>query len=165
MAEITLEGKPIHTIGELPAVGSTAPDFRLTASDMADRSLSNWSGKKKILNIVVSLDTGICADSAKKFNKEVGKLQNTVVLTISRDLPFAQERFCNAQGVKNVETLSSLRDLSFGKDYGVEIIDGPFAGLLARSIVVLDENNKVLYTEQVPEIAQEPDYDKALGAL
>ena len=165
MAEITLEGKPIHTIGELPAVGSAAPDFRLTASDMSDRSLSNWTGKRKILNIVVSLDTGICADSAKKFNEVVGKLQDTVVLTISRDLPFAQERFCNAQGVKNVETLSSLRDLSFGKDYGVEIIDGPLKGLLARSIVVLDENNKVLYTEQVPEIAQEPDYDKALGAL
>jgi thiol peroxidase len=165
MAEITLDGNTIHTIGELPAVGSTGPDFRLTASDMSDRSLSNYAGKKKILNIVVSLDTGICADSAKKFNESVGKLQNTVVLTISRDLPFAQERFCNAQGIKSVETLSSLRDMSFGKDYGVEIIDGPFTGLLARSIVVLDENNKVLYTEQVPEIAQEPDYNRALEAL
>ena len=165
MAEIKLEGNPIHTIGELPAIGSKAPDFRLTASDMSDHSLGDWAGKKKILNIVVSLDTGVCANSAKRFNELVSEMQNTVVLTVSRDLPFAQKRFCDTQGIKNVETLSSVRDLRFGKEYGLEITDGPLAGLLARSIVVLNENNEVVYTEQVPEITQEPDYDRALGAL
>jgi thiol peroxidase len=165
MAKIKLKGDPIHTIGELPKVGSKAPDFRLTASDLSDQSLASWAGKRKILNIVPSLDTGVCAASARRFNELAGNMENTVVLTVSRDLPFAQERFCNAEGIKNVVTLSSLRDMNFGKDYGVEITDGPLAGILARAIVVLNEQDEVIYTELVPEIAQEPDYDRALEAL
>ncbi len=165
MASITLKGNEIHTIGELPAVGSTAPDFVLTTGELADVRLSDFAGKKKILNIVPSLDTRVCALSARTFDKRIAELSDTVCLTISADLPFASARFCKTEGVDNVVTLSELRDRSFGKDYGVEIVDGPFAGLLSRAIVVLDENNAVLHTQQVPEIAQEPDYDAALGAI
>lgn len=165
MAQITLKGTPIHTTGDLPSTGSSAPDFRLTKSDLSDVGLDAYAGKKKILNIVPSLDTGVCAASARRFNEEASKLDNTAILTVSADLPFAQARFCEVEGIKNVEALSMLRDKSFGKDYGIEIADGPMAGVLGRAIVVLDENNKVVYTELVPEIVQEPDYEKALAAV
>jgi thiol peroxidase len=144
--------------------GETAPDFVLTRGDLTDVSLKDFEGKKKILNIVPSLDTGICAASARRFNKDADALKNAVVLTISSDLPFAQKRFCEAEGIKSVVTLSELRSRDFGSDYGVRIVDGPFTGLLSRAVVVLDEENRVIYTEQVPEIAQEPNYDKALDA-
>lgn len=165
MAKITFKGTPINTAGTLPATGSKAPDFRLTNGDMTDLSLSDFQGKKKILNIVPSLDTGVCAASARKFDKEIGRHPDTVCLTISRDLPFASKRFCRTEGVANVVTLSELRDHSFGDAYGCRIVDGPLEGLLSRAVIVLDETDKVLYTEQVPEIAQEPDYEKALAAL
>ena len=165
MARITLKGTQISTTGNLPAVGSTAPDFILVDGSLADRRLGDWAGKKKILNIVPSLDTSVCALSAKKFDAEVAKLPDVVVLTISCDLPFAQGRFCKAEGVTNVVPLSQMRDRSFGKDYGVEILDGPMAGLFSRAIVVIGADGKVRYTEQVPEIVQEPDYAKALAAV
>jgi thiol peroxidase len=164
MAKITVGGKPANTFGNLPVVGGKAPDFLLTKGDLGDVSLKDFQGKKKILNIVTSLDTGTCAASAKKFEAEVSRLSNTVVLTISCDLPFAQSRFCESENVSKVITLSQLRNRNFGRDYGVEFVDGPLAGLLARSIVVLDESNKVLYTQQVPENGNEPDYDPALKA-
>lgn len=163
MANITLEGNPISTNGDLPAVGSNAPDFKLTDKDLNDVSLADFSGKKKILDIVVSLDTGICETSAKKFNDAAS--DDTAVLVISADLPFASNRVCTAAGADKVVTLSMMRNKNFAKDYGVLIQDGPFTGLTARAVVVLDANNKVLYTELVPEIAQEPDYAKALAAL
>lgn len=164
MATITLGGNQIHTVGTLPAVGSRAPDFKLTGKDLADLSLKDFAGKKKILNIVPSLDTGVCAASARKFNQEAGNLKDTVVVIISADLPFAQSRFCESEGLKNVVHLSTMRS-SFGKDYGVQIIDGPISGLMSRAVVVLDTNNKVVYTEQVPEIKTEPNYDAALNAV
>lgn len=165
MAKITHKGLPINTTGELPPLGTRAKDFILTKNDLSNVTLKDFEGKKKILNIVVSLDTGVCAASTRRFNKLVEKLPDTVVLTISNDLPFAHKRFCDAEGIKNVVTLSQLRNRDFGKNYGVEIIDGPIAGLLARAIVVLDKDNRVIYTQQVPEIAQEPDYDSALEAI
>lgn len=165
MAQITLAGNIIHTSGELPSAGSTAPDFVLTQADLTDVQLKDFSGKRKILNIVPSLDTGVCAASAKRFDKEIEKIADTVVLTVSNDLPFAQDRFCKAEGVNSVVTLSQLRDREFGRAYGVEITDGPLAGLTARAIVVLDKDNTVLHTELVPEIKQEPDYDAALARL
>jgi len=164
MATITLKGNPIHSSGVLPPRGSRAPDFRLTKSDLSDVSLADFAGKVKILNIVPSLDTSVCALSAKRFDAEVKKLGGAVVLTVSRDLPFAQGRFCKAEGVDAVVTLSELRDRAFGKAYGVELVDGPLAGLLARAIVVMDRSDRVLYTEQVPEIGREPDYGAALAA-
>jgi thiol peroxidase len=164
MAHITLKGNPIHTSGELPKVGAKAPDFKLTGSDLKDVSLESYTGKKKILNIVPSLDTAVCATSTRHFNQDAGSLPNTVVLVVSNDLPFAQKRFCTTEGLANVVALSELRTRDFGHDYGVRITDGPMAGLLSRAVVVLDEHDKVLYTEQVPEIAQEPDYAKALAA-
>jgi thiol peroxidase len=163
MATITLEGNEIHTNGELPAVGTQAPDFRLTASDMTDKTLADFAGKKKILNIVVSLETSFCEVSTKKFNDEAG--DDTDVLAISVDYPIAQTRVVEAVGADKVVTLSMLRSKNFAKDYGVLIQDGPLEGICARAVVVLDENNKVLYTELVPEIAQAPDYEKALAAL
>jgi thiol peroxidase len=163
MATITLEGNEIHTNGELPAVGSQAPDFKLTGRDMEDRTLADFAGKKKILNIVVSLDTGICETSTKKFSDAAS--DDTAVLVISADLPFAQARICDAAGAANATTLSMMRSKNFAKDYGVLIQDGPIAGLCARAVVILDEDNKVIYSEQVPEIAQDPDYEKALAAL
>lgn len=165
MATITLKGNPIHSSGILPPIGTRAPDFKLTKSDLSDVSLSAFAGKVKIINIVPSLDTSVCALSAKRFNEEAKKLGGLVVLTVSRDLPFAQGRFCKAEGVDVVVTLSELRDRSFGKAYGVELVDGPLAGLLARAIVVLDGADRVVYTEQVPEIGQEPDYAAALSAV
>jgi thiol peroxidase len=164
MAVVTLGGNPVHTSGDLPAVGSVAPDFVLTRADLTDASLGDFSGKKKILNIVPSLDTGVCATSARTFNAWAAGLGNVVVITISNDLPFAQKRFCDANSIDVVETLAQMRDRKFGEDYGVELTDGPMAGLTARAIVVLDEDNVVLHTELVSEIGHEPDYDKALSA-
>jgi thioredoxin-dependent peroxiredoxin len=165
MAQITFKGNAVQTSGSLPAVGTKAPDFVLTNSGLEDVTLSSYAGKKKILNIVPSLDTGVCAASARRFDKEVASMKDVVCLTVSDDLPFASARFCKAEGVENVVTLSELRNRDFGKDYGCRMIDGPLAGLLSRSVVILDENDKVMYTEQVPEIVQEPDYDKALEAV
>jgi thiol peroxidase len=165
MATITLKGNSIHTSGELPSKGEKAPDFVLTRSDLKDVSLKDFAGKKKVLNIVPSLDTGICAASARRFNQDADKVENAVILTISSDLPFAQRRFCEAEGIKSVVPLSELRSRDFGRDYGVRITDGPMAGLLGRAVVVLDEDDRVVYTEQVPEIAQEPNYEAALAAL
>ncbi len=164
MATITLKGNPVNTCGTLPAKGAKAPDFCLTKGDLSDVSLRDFAGKRKILNIVPSLDTRVCSASAHRFNEEAEKLANTVVLTVSCDLPFAQERFCVTEGISNVIVLSELRQRKFGEDYGARIVDGPLAGLLSRAVVVLDEKDKVVYTEQVPEIAQEPDYQKALAA-
>jgi len=165
MATVTLKGNPIHTIGELPAAGSKAPDFKLTTAELKDVSLADYKGKKKILNIVASLDTGVCATSARKFNEKAGSLPNTVVLVVSADLPFAAKRFCSTEGLQNVTTLSLMRSREFAKSYGVLITDGPMAGITARAIVVIDEDDKVKYTQLVPEIGQEPDYDKALAAV
>jgi len=165
MATITLKGNAIHSSGVLPPLGSKAPDFRLTRGDLSDATLADWAGKVKILSIVPSLDTSTCALSAKRFNAEVKKLGQAVVLNVSRDLPFAQKRFCQAEGVDVVVPLSELRDRSFGKAYGVELVDGPLAGLLARAVLVLDGADRVVYAEQVPEIGQEPDYESAVAAV
>ncbi len=165
MATVTLKGNPIHTIGELPAVGAKAPDFRLTTGELKDVSLESYRGKRKVLNIVPSLDTPVCATSARKFNERASQMANTVVLIVSADLPFASKRFCTAEGLKNVEPLSLVRGKNFAKDYGVLVTDGPLEGLTARAVVVLDESNKVIYRQLVPEIGQEPDYDAALAAL
>jgi thiol peroxidase len=151
MATITFKGNPIKTVGELPKVGAKAPDFSLTnAAGLADVSLKDFAGKKKILNIVPSLDTGVCATSARKFNEQGGKLANTVVLVISCDLPFAAGRFCTTEGLKNVVALTEMHERTFGETYGVRIVEGPLRGVHSRAVVVLDENDKVLYTEQVP---------------
>lgn len=165
MATITFQGNPIHTVGTLPATGSPAPDFRLTKGDLSDVSLRDFAGKRVLLNIVPSLDTGVCAASARRFNKEAGSIPGATVLIVSCDLPFAQGRFCQAEGLETVVPLSELRSRDFGRDYGVRIADGPLAGLLSRAVVVVDAAGKVVYAEQVPEIAQEPDYAKALAAL
>jgi len=165
MATVTLKGNEIHTSGNLPGVGTTAPDFNLTKTDLSNSSLSDYRGKKVVLNIFHSIDTGTCAASVRQFNTEAAELDNTTVLCISRDLPFALNRFCGSEGLNNVESLSDFRDGNFGKSYGLEYIDGPIQGLLARSIVVLDENGKVKYTEQVAETVEEPNYKAALEAL
>jgi thiol peroxidase len=165
MATVTLRGNPIHTIGEPPAVGSKAPDFKLVDGDLKDQTLASYQGKKKVLNIVPSLDTPTCATSTRKFNEKASALPNTTVLVISSDLPFAQKRFCTTEGLKNVVPLSLMRSRDFAKSYGVLITDGPLAGICARAVVVIDENDKVIHRQLVPEIAQEPDYDAALGAL
>jgi thiol peroxidase len=165
MAQVTLKGNPIHTNGELPQVGAKAPDFTLTTGDLKDVTLAEYKGKKKILNIVPSLDTSVCATSTRKFNQQAGSLPNTVVLVVSADLPFASKRFCTTEGLQNVVPLSLIRGKHFAKDYGVLIQDGPLAGLTARAVVVLDENDKVVYRQLVPEIGQEPDYDAALKAV
>ncbi len=165
MATITLKGNPIHTSGELPKVGSKAPDFRLADVNLNDVTLADYRGKKKLLNIVPSLDTPVCAASTKKFNEHAKDRNDVVMMMISADLPFAMNRFCTSENTKNVVTLSMMRDRHFAKDYGVLIEDGPLAGITARAVVVIDENDKVVYTQLVPEIAQEPDYDKALAAL
>lgn len=165
MATITLQGNEIHTVGDLPASGSQAPDFRLTSQDLSDKQLSDFAGKKKVLNIFPSMDTPVCATSTRKFNQHAEKHSDTVMLMISADLPFAMGRFCSAEGLENVVSLSMMRDRRFGEDYGVLIEDGPMAGITARAVVVLDENDKVLHSELVPEIAEEPDYEAALKAL
>lgn len=165
MAEITFKGNKVHTSGTLPKTGAAAPDFRLTRGDLTDVSLADFRGRKLILNIVPSLDTGVCAASARRFNQEAATLPDVTILTISNDLPFAQKRFCEAEGIAAVVPLSQMRDRAFGKTYGVEIVDGPLAGLLSRAVVVLDTAHRVTYVEQVPEIAQEPDYARALAAV
>lgn len=165
MTKITLGGNPINTIGTLPAKGTKAPAFKLTKTDLSDLTLAELAGKRVVLNIFPSLDTGVCAASVRKFNAEVSGLTNTVVVCASRDLPFAHKRFCVAEGLENVISASELRDSHFGKDYGVRIIDGPLSGLDSRAVVVIDVEGTVLYTEQVPEIAQEPNYEEALKVL
>jgi thiol peroxidase len=164
MATITHKGNPVHTVGDLPKVGSKAPNFKLTKGDLSDVSLADFAGKVRILNIVPSLDTSTCALSAKKFNEEIKKLSGAVVLNISRDMPFAQARFCKAEGVDAVVPLSELRDRAFGAAYGVELKDGLLAGLLSRAVVVVDKSGTVVYAQQVPEIATEPDYASAVAA-
>ena len=165
MAEITLGGSPIHTNAEIPVAGEFALDFRLAKTDLTDANLKDFSGKKIVMNIFPSLDTSVCAASVRRFNSEAEKLVNTVVLCISKDLPFAHKRFCTAEGLDNVVSLSELRNNDFGDKYGIRIIDGPMEGLLARSAIIIDESGKVIYSELVPEIKQEPDYKKALAAL
>ena len=165
MATITLGGNETQTVGELPAVGSDAPGFTLTNTNMQDVSLDSFKGQKVILNIFPSIDTGICALSTRKFNEAANDLDNTAILCISRDLPFAHKRFCGAEGLENVVSLSEFKGQSFGSDYGVSISGGPFDGLYSRAVVVLDESGKVSYTEQVPEVGQEPNYDAALAAV
>ncbi|MFY0651525.1 MAG: thiol peroxidase [Cyclobacteriaceae bacterium] len=165
MASITLKGNSINTIGNLPANGTKAPDFTLVKTDLSRSSLSDYSGSKVILNIFPSIDTGTCAASVRKFNQEAASLENTVVLCISRDLPFAQNRFCGAEGIENVVMLSDFVDGSFGKSYNLQFADGPLAGLNSRSVVILDEGQNVIYSEQVAETTEEPNYDAALAAL
>ena len=165
MATITFKGNPIQTSGHLPDKGAVAPDFKLAKTDLSDVTLKDFAGKKKILNIVPSLDTGVCATSAKKFNEAVSALGGVALLNVSADLPFAAGRFCESNGLKNVVALSTFRSPDFAKAYGVGIVGGPLAGLTARAVVVLDAGNKVLYTQLVPEIAQEPDYAAALAAV
>ncbi|MFP3873220.1 MAG: thiol peroxidase [Thiohalophilus sp.] len=165
MAQITLKGDTINTNGELSAVGNAAPAFKLTTADLEDVGLDNYKGKKKLLNIVPSLDTPVCATSTHKFNEAAKGRDDVVMLIIAADLPFAMGRFCTGEKLDNVIPLSMMRDKNFARDYGVLIQDGPMAGITARAVVVVDENDKVVYTELVPEIAREPDYDKALAAL
>ena len=164
MAHITLHGDATNTNGELPQVGSQAPDFVLTTGDLADVTLANYAGKKKLLNIVPSLDTPTCALSTKKFNDAAKKHDDTVFLTVSADLPFAQGRFCQAENLEVIQTLSTMRS-QFPEDYGIKIVDGPLAGVTGRAVVVLDENNKVIHSELVSEIGDEPNYDSALATL
>ena len=165
MANVTLGGNPITVAGNFPKIGDTAPEFTLTAKDLKDMGLKDFAGKRKVLNIVPSLDTPVCAKSTRVFNEKAGALPNTVVLVISADLPFAAGRFCTAEGINNVVTLSTVRGGDFKKKYGVDIESGPLKGVTARAVIVLDGNNKVLHSELVPEIKQEPNYDAALAAL
>jgi len=165
MATTSLGGNPVNTNGDLPAIGSLAPDFTLLKNDLSDAKLSDYHGKRLILNIFPSIDTSTCATSVREFNQRAAGLENTEVLCISHDLPFAQKRFCGAEGIENVATLSDFKTGSFGKDYGLEMVDGKLNGLHARAIVVLDENQNVLHTELVPNISDEPNYDAAIAAL
>lgn len=165
MATVTLKGDAINTSGNLPKTGTKAPDFLLTATDLSTHSLSNYKGSKLVLNIFPSVDTGTCAQSVRTFNQEASELENTKVLCISHDLPFAHARFCGAEGLENVISLSDYKDGSFGKAYGLNFIDGPLEGLHSRCVVVLDENHTVKYTEQVSETVDEPNYKAALEAL
>lgn len=165
MATITLQGTIINTSGDLVKPGDKAPDFKLVATDLSIKRLADYTGKRIILNIFPSIDTGTCAASVRAFNEKAAKLSNTIVLCISRDLPFAQARFCGAEGLKNVISLSDFTTGSFGQDYGLQIIDGPLAYLNSRAIVVIDEQGYVCYSEQVPEIADEPNYDNAIKAV
>lgn len=165
MATITLKGNQIQTVGNLPAKGSKATDFKLVKTDLSQLSLDDLKGKKVVFNIFPSLDTDVCAASVRRFNQEASNLENTVVVCVSKDLPFAHNRFCSTEGLNNVVNASDFRDGSFGEKYGVTIADGPLAGLHSRAVVVLDEEGKVVYTEQVPEIVEEPDYEAALMAV
>jgi len=165
MATVTLKGNPITVAGNLPKRGDAAPDFNLATKDLSDVGLAQWTGKRKVLNIVPSLDTPTCQKSTRVFNEKASTMNDAVVLVIAADLPFAMGRFCGAEGLDNVVTLSTFRAKDFHQKYGVDIADGPLKGLTARAVVVLDENNKVLHSELVPEIAQEPNYDAALAAL
>ncbi|MDA8258435.1 MAG: thiol peroxidase [Betaproteobacteria bacterium] len=165
MAQITRYGSPIHTNGELPEVGSAAPDFRLVDADLNDVTLASFKGKKKLLSIVPSLDTPTCSLSTKKFNEQAAAYPNAMMLIVSADLPYAQKRFCAAEGTGQVMALSMMRSRQFARDYGVLIVDGPTEGITARAVIVIDENDRVAHTELVPEIRQEPDYEAALAAL
>ena len=165
MSTVTLAGNPIHLAGQFPKVGDGAPSFTLVGTDLADVSLKDYAGKRKVLNIVPSLDTPVCQTSTRKFNERASAQHNTVVLVIAADLPFAMKRFCETEGLKNVVSLSTMRGREFMANYGVEIIDGPLAGITARAVVVLDEHDKVVHAELVPEIKQEPTYDAALAVL
>jgi thioredoxin-dependent peroxiredoxin len=164
LAKITLHGNPVETSGSLPAKGTTAPKFTLLRADLSSATLETFSGKRKVVNIFPSIDTPTCSLSVRQFNQRAAELSNTVVLCVSADLPFAQKRFCGAEGIKNCETLSTFRS-SFSKDWGLEIATGPLAGLCSRAVVVLDESNRVVYTEQVADIANEPNYDQAIASL
>ncbi|WP_298238379.1 thiol peroxidase [uncultured Algibacter sp.] len=165
MASITLGGNPVETIGSLPEIGSQLLDFKLTAKDLSTKTLQDFKGHKLVLNIFPSVNTGVCSASVRSFNKAAAKLENTKVLCISRDLPFSQEQFCAAEGLENVVMLSDYKDGTFGKDYGLIMLNGIFDALLSRSVIIVDANGKVIYTEQVPEIGQEPNYEAALSAL
>jgi thiol peroxidase len=165
MAQITLKGNPVHTAGTLPAVGSKAPAFTVAKTDLADISLKDFAGKKLVLNIFPSIDTPTCATSVRKFNADATNLSNVAILCVSADLPFALKRFCGAEGLDKVTPASDFRDGNFGNAYGARITDGPLKGLLSRAVVVVDETGNVVYNEQVSEIADEPNYDKALAAL
>lgn len=165
MATVTLEGEPLNVGGHFPQTGETAHSFMLVNKDLADISLSSFAGKRKVLSIVPSIDTPVCATSTRVFNQRASEMDNTVVLVISADLPFAQSRFCGAEGLDRVIMLSTMRGRDFHKDYGVMITDPPLSGLMARAVVILDTNDRVIYSELVPEITQEPDYDAAIGAL
>lgn len=165
MAQITLKGQAIHTVGSLPQPGAQAPDFILTKTDLSDVSLQDFAGKRIVFNIFPSIDTSVCATTVRRFNAEINKISNAVCLCASLDLPFAHARFCGTEGLDNVVSVSELRNRDFGNQYGVRIADGPLAGLLARAVVIIDQQGKVVYTELVPEIAQEPDYEAALRAV
>jgi thiol peroxidase len=165
MSSVNFKGNPVHVDGQFPKVGDKAPAFRLVAGDLSEKTLRDFPGKRKVLNIFPSIDTGVCAASVRHFNKDAAGLRNAVVLCISADLPFAQARFCGAEGIENVVMLSMMRGREFLKDYGVAMTDGPLAGLAARAVVVLDENDKVIHAQLVDEIGHEPDYDSALEAL
>lgn len=165
MTTVTLAGNPIHLAGQFPKAGDAAPAFTLVGTDLANVSLREFAGKRKVLNIVPSLDTPVCQTSTRKFNENAGSMKNTVVLVIAADLPFAMKRFCETEGLKNVVSLSTMRGREFMANYGVEILDGPLAGVTARAVVVLNEQDKVIHAELVPEIKQEPNYDAALNAL
>ena len=165
MATVTLGGNTINTIGNLPTIGTKAPEFELVKNDLSVVKLSDYAGKKLVLNIFPSIDTGTCAASVRTFNEKASSLANTTVLCISRDLPFAQKRFCGAEGLENVENLSDFKSGAFGKNYGLEITDSVLSGLHSRVVVVIDENSNVVYTEQVAEIADEPNYEAALAVL
>jgi thiol peroxidase len=164
MARITFKGNPVDTAGDLPKQGTRAPDFKLVDTNLAEVTLASYAGKKKVLNIFPSVDTGVCATSVREFNKRAAQKGDTVVINISADLPFAHKRFCGAEGIQNVVSASTFRS-GFAKDYGVEMKNGPLAGLCSRAVVVLNQENQVVYAEQVPEIAQEPNYDQAMAAL
>ncbi len=165
MAQVAFKGNPVKMNGELPKVGAQAPDFQLVKTDLSSASLADYKGKKVILNIFPSLDTAVCATSVRKFNKEAANFNNAVVLAVSKDLPFAHARFCSTEGIDNVVPVSAFRNDSFEKGYGILMQDGPLAGLLARAVVVIDENGKVIYEELVPEITTEPNYATAIAAL
>jgi thiol peroxidase len=165
MAQITFKGNTVNTAGSLPSVGSKAPDFNLVKTDLSHVSLADLKGKRVVLNIFPSIDTGICAASARKFNELASSLDNTIILNVSKDLPFAHNRFCAAEGLENVHGASQFVDDNFSRAYHVDMTDGPLAGLMSRAVVILDEEGTVKYTEQVPEIAQEPNYDAAISAL
>ncbi|HTO15319.1 MAG TPA: thiol peroxidase [Edaphocola sp.] len=164
MATIKFHGNDAHTIGSLPTIGSTAKDFNLTSTKLEDKTLSDYKGKRVLLNVFPSIDTGVCAASVRNFNEKASQMENTVVVNVSKDLPFAMNRFCAAEGLENVENLSDFRG-AFGTDYGVTLTDSALQGLLSRAVVVLDEVGKVVYTEQVSEIGNEPNYDAAINAL
>ena len=165
MATITFKGNPIQTNGNLPTVGTKTPDFKLTAADLSEKTLADFAGKNIVLNIFPSVDTGICAQSVRTFNEKLSTLENTVVLCISKDLPFAQSRFCAAEGLNNVVSLADYKSEDFANNYGVKMIEGPLAGLHSRAVVVVNPEGDIIYTEQVPEIAQEPSYENALAAI